>query len=150
MNSESGEPRGIVLKVLFHDLLATPGELIQIQHVDRSSSFFRVALSALPHPGRAKHQYEQDDCAANDRYRNCQIALLLSIRSLSPLLLFYGMSSLRVSRILGMSYGFARWPFIPTDKAMLASSSNAFAVTATMGMFAFSGSSSDRICLVAS
>jgi hypothetical protein len=76
MNSESGEPRGnIVLKILFHDLLATPGELVQIQHADRSSGFFRVALSALPHPGRAKHQNDQDDCAANDCYGNCQIPL---------------------------------------------------------------------------
>ena len=39
--------------------------------------------------------------------------------------------------IAGISYGFARCPFIPASKAICRSSSNAFAVTATIGILAF-------------
>ena len=53
------------------------------------------------------------------------------------------------SRITSVLIGFAIWPFIPALIAFSRSSSKAFAVIATIGIFAHFGSFNVRISLVA-
>ena len=63
---------------------------------------------------------------------------------------FYPSTSCSVSNRFSISIGFAICPFIPHFSASCLSSSKAFAVMANTGMDASPGSSSSRICLVAS
>lgn len=79
----------------------------------------------------------------------CLLDLLLRTSPQYIPIFYFNISPSTSSRI-GTSIGFAICPFIPASAAAFLSSSNAFAVIAMIGIPAISGSSSPRICPVAS